>query len=83
MSTNILDLTKEDANCGTNSPSARIMTRWVQMGKGELEVIAQRGVQSDQVEMWIEAFKDSGVKLKERKEIDGNFVYTIELPESL
>jgi|ECHhosMinimDraft_1075155.scaffolds.fasta_scaffold00022_7 hypothetical protein len=79
----VLDLLHSDAKCGADSPSMRILTKWVQMGAGELKVIALKGIQTDVVDMWIQTFQDKGVKLKEKREEGNTVIYLLELPEGI
>ncbi|BCU67707.1 hypothetical protein HS7_11440 [Sulfolobales archaeon HS-7] len=78
-----LDLREADAKCGADSPSARLMKKWVEVGGGVLSIIAVEGVQSDAVDMWIEAFKPSGLKLISKDKGEGVVKYVVELPERI
>jgi hypothetical protein len=49
-------------------------------GNQEVEIIAVKGVQSDQVEMWAEAMKDKGVKILSKSDEGDKVIYRVYLP---
>ncbi len=76
-----LDLTKADTRCGADSPSIRLLRFWLEVGGNkEIRVVALRGVQEDQVDMWITAMNEKGVRLVNKASEKDKVVYTIFLP---
>jgi hypothetical protein len=49
-------------------------------GNQEVEIIAVKGVQSDQVEMWAEAMRDKGVKILSKSDEGDKVIYRVYLP---
>jgi hypothetical protein len=49
-------------------------------GNQEVEIIAVKGVQADQVEMWAEAMKDKGVKILSKQDEGDKVIYKVYLP---
>jgi hypothetical protein len=49
-------------------------------GNQEVEIIAVKGVQADQVEMWAEAMKDKGVKILSKLDEGDKVIYKVYLP---
>lgn len=76
-----LDLTKADTRCGSDSPAIRLSRFWLEVGGNkEVRVIALRGVQEDQVNMWLMAMSEKGVRLINKKSENDKIIYTIFLP---
>ncbi|ACP34412.1 conserved hypothetical protein [Sulfolobus islandicus Y.G.57.14] len=76
-----LDLTKAESGCGANSASVRLLKFWLEVGGNrEIKVIAQKGSQEEQVNMWIGLMSEKGVKLVDKKDEKDKIVYTIFLP---
>ncbi|BFH73635.1 hypothetical protein SJAV_15790 [Sulfurisphaera javensis] len=77
----VLDLRQSDTKCGSNSPALSIMRFWLSEGGGqEIEIIALKGLQADQVEMWAEAMKEKGVKILSKSDEGDKIVYKVYLP---
>jgi len=77
----VLDLRQSDTKCGNNSPALSIMRFWLsEGGNQEVEIIAVKGVQSDQVEMWAEAMRDKGVKILSKSDEGDKVIYRVYLP---
>ena len=77
----VLDLRQSDTKCGSNSPALSIMRFWLsEGGNQEVEIIAVKGVQSDQVEMWAEAMKDKGVRILSKNDEGDKVIYRVYLP---
>ncbi|EZQ10847.1 MULTISPECIES: hypothetical protein [Acidianus] len=76
-----LDLSNQSGGCGSNSPALTLMKFWLEVGGNQkVSVIAQEGVQADQVEMWAAAMQEKGVKIL-NKTLKGNkIIYEIFLP---
>ncbi|QGA53576.1 hypothetical protein GFS03_02685 [Sulfolobus sp. E5-1-F] len=76
-----LDLTKAESGCGANSASIRLLKFWLEVGGNkEIKVIALKGSQEEQVNMWIDVMSEKGVKLVDKKDEKDKIVYTIFLP---
>lgn len=76
-----LDLRQSDTKCGSSSPALTIMRFWLsEGGNQEVEIIAVKGVQADQVEMWAEAMKDKGVKILSKLDEGDKVIYKVYLP---
>lgn len=77
----VIDLRQSDTKCGSNSPALTIMRFWLgEGGNQEVEIIALKGIQADQVEMWAEAMKEKGVKILSKSDEGDKIVYKIHLP---
>lgn len=77
----VLDLRESDTKCGSSSPALSIMKFWLsEGGNQEVEIIALKGIQADQVEMWAEAMKEKGVKILDKKDEGDKIVYKVYLP---
>ncbi|WP_126450048.1 hypothetical protein [Sulfodiicoccus acidiphilus] len=75
-----LDLTQADAKCSTDSASVRLMKKWLEIGEGDIKVVALKGIQTDVVEMWAQAMRDKGVKILGKQEQGDRVVYLVHLP---
>jgi predicted metalloenzyme YecM len=75
-----LDLTQADAKCSTDSASVRLMKKWLEIGEGNIKVIALKGIQTDTLEMWAQAMADKGVKILEKQENGDRVIYLVHLP---
>ena len=76
-----IDLRQSDTKCGSSSPALSIMRFWLsEGGNQEVEIIAVKGVQADQVELWAEAMKERGVKILEKRDEGDKVVYRVYLP---
>ena len=77
----VLDLRESDTKCGSSSPALSIMRFWLgEGGNQEVEIIALKGIQADQVEMWAEAMKEKGVKILDRNDEGDKIIYKVYLP---
>jgi len=77
----VLDLRESDTKCGSSSPALSIMKFWLsEGGNQEVEIIALKGIQADQVEMWAEAMKEKGVKILDKNDEGDKIVYKVYLP---
>ena len=77
----VLDLRQSDTKCGSNSPALSIMRFWLsEGGNQEVEIIALKGIQSDQVELWAEAMKERGVKILDKRDEGDKIIYKVYLP---
>jgi len=77
----VLDLRESDTKCGSNSPALSIMRFWLgEGGNQEVEIIALKGIQADQVEMWAEAMKEKGVKILDKNDEGDKIIYKVYLP---
>ncbi|WP_338603457.1 hypothetical protein V6M85_04360 [Sulfolobus tengchongensis] len=76
-----LDLTKAGTGCGADSPAIRLLRFWLEVGGNkEVKVIAIKGSQESQVEMWLNMMSEKGVKLINKIDEKDKIVYTIFLP---
>ena len=77
----VLDLRESDTKCGSSSPALKIMNFWLsEGGNQEVQIIALKGVQADQVEMWAEVMKERGVKILDKNDEGDKIVYKVYLP---
>ncbi len=78
---NELDLSKQPGGCGANTTSVSLMRFWLETGGNqEVRIIAQQGVQADEVEMWVMAMQEKGVKILKKEISDSKVIYNIYLP---
>ncbi|MEW9491834.1 MAG: hypothetical protein TQ35_0006500 [Candidatus Aramenus sulfurataquae] len=76
-----LDLSQQSGGCGSNSTSVRLMRFWLESGGNQtVKIIAQQGVQADEVEMWATVMQERGVKVLKKELVDGKVVYEVYLP---
>jgi len=77
----VLDLRECDTKCVVVLQCYKyneILFRW--RGNQEVEIIALKGIQAGQVEMWAEAMKEKGVKILDKNDGGDKIVYKVYLP---
>lgn len=78
---NELDLSKQSGGCGASTTSISLMKFWLETGGNqEVKIIAQQGVQADEVEMWAMAMQEKGVKILKKEILGDKVIYNIYLP---